>query len=306
MNAAPHKPDTRNGTLLPFMLENIGVRGKIVRLYDLSAHIASMSNANTPLTHALADMLCATVVLANDLDEGCSVTLQLHSGSDVSLLVSQWDFERTLRAFADKQRAEKGLDYAEIAQKQSVFAITVNHPRYRTPYQSLVGLDAHSVSSSMATYFAQSAQTPTYFRVYCSKVNNKMAAAALMLQMLPDAQKDSKTRTTEDDWQRLSYILETLFAEEILDPTVRPEGILQRLFAEDTIRVFDSTDLHFASATPRSRMLKALKSMGEQQCRDLLAEDGKITMTDEFSGAEELFDEKDIYTLFNPVKDTQE
>jgi molecular chaperone Hsp33 len=108
-----------------------------------------------------------------------------------------------------------------------------------------------------------------------------------------------KEPVSDDDWRRMGIVLSTIRPAEILPGNLSEEDLLRRLFAEDTVRVFEHQPLAFTAQGNRKRMLDALASLGVEECRDILDEsDGTITMTDEYSGAEETFTEGDIAEIF--------
>ena len=154
---------------------------------------------------------------------------------------------------------------------------------------------------NIENYFEKSAQSKTYFRVFTEVKNNKVTCGAMMLQIMGENTEDQRHTLTpeelEDNWHRLKLILNTIQPEEIVPGRYLPDSILMRLFAEDIVRVFDISPLTFAAPNTKERMEKALKSIGINNCKELLNE-GPIVMTCEFSGKEETFTEKDIIALF--------
>tara|TARA_R110000868_G_scaffold218576_1_gene468867 strand:+ start:6240 stop:7139 length:900 start_codon:yes stop_codon:yes gene_type:complete len=291
-----------SGIIQPFIFDNMPVRGMVLRINNLSEHVPCLSAETNFINKALAEMLAASAVLTHDLKNKANVTLQIQSQGPVPLLVSQCDKNGSLRAYAkinDDADTQK-LNYKNLIEENAIFAVSVEQGEGKTKniYQSLVGLNKTSVSSSVEQYFNDSVQLNTYFKVTIGEQDGKLSCGCIFLQALPEKEPNL------DDWRRIAIILTTMKEEEILPGSISEQELLGRLFAEDKVRVYAPHDLHFASAQTRERMVKALLSLGEDQCKDLLKE-GPIVMMCEFSGTEESFTHEDIRNIFDTDQDDE-
>lgn len=291
-----------HGTLLPFMLDNIAVRGKIVRIENLNNHVKALTLGDDGIAKMLSELLVASAVLAFDLKENANVTLQIHSDGDLPLLVAKCNRNGVIKAFAEKPHL--GVVPEETINKSgeidSVLVVTIDFGPGSEPYQSMVPVRTTSISRSVEDFFTDSAQLKTYFRVFTgSDKQGRTSCGAVFLQAMPaHGGKDAK-HVSDDDWRRMALLLSTLRSEEILPGKISEEELLGRLFAEDTVRIFPEQNLSFTQASDRERMAQALLKMGADECRALLAEhDGKITVEDEYTGASESFTEADLKIIF--------
>jgi molecular chaperone Hsp33 len=279
------------GQLLPFMFDNIPVRGKVLRLDDLNLHIPALQGKPENFVQMLCDLVSTAVLFSHDLKNANRVTLQIQSEGEVPLLVAQCIAGNTLKAYGKTKSDITGKRFIDLFNNNAILALSVDMPHAQQPYQSFVALNHQSLTSSLEQYFSQSAQVKTYLRVFSGVHHGKTACAALFLQALPGE------NLSEDDWHRLGLILNTLTLAEALPGTLTDLDLLRRLFIEDELRLFAAQPLTFNPHHNREKMLDALKSLGLDACLGLLQE-GKITMTDEFSGFSESFTEADIRALF--------
>ena len=291
-----------SGLIQPFVFDNMPIRGMVMRIENLYEHIPTLKDTQKFVQKSLVELLAASATLTADLKHKSNVTLQIQSTSDIPLMVAACDKGGNLRAFA---RIEDGADmdslsYKTLVKDNTIFAVSVEQgeKQNRHVYQSFVGLNETSVSSSVEQYFNDSVQLNTYFKVSVGEVDGKLCCGCIFLQALPQEEHNM------DDWRRLAIILSTMTDEEFLPGNISEEELLIRLFAEDKVRVYEQKDLNFANPKTRERMKMALKSLGEDQCKDLLKE-GPIVMTCEFTGGEESFNEQDIIGIFDTTDQTK-
>jgi molecular chaperone Hsp33 len=135
-------------------------------------------------------------------------------------------------------------------------------------------------------------------------VNNENAtgpiwrAGGLMVQFMPtspermrqadlhpgDAPDDADLhQILEDDaWIEAQALVETIEDHELIDPTLESESLLYRLFHENGVRVFDNAPVYSKCRCSRERILDMLQSFPEKERRDMIADDGAISVTCEF------------------------
>ncbi len=284
----------RNGALLPFMFDNIPVRGKVLRLPNLTDQIQALAADESELARLLGELLASAALLAFDLKTAADVTLQIHGDGKLPLLVAQCSRDGILRAYAKKEGPVTPADVKEAqAEAERVFAVTFDTVETGERYQSFVPIQSLAIQESIEAYFERSAQLKTCIRVFCGvDAYGKTSCGAMFLQAMP-----SKITVSDDDWKRLGFILDTLKLEEILPGALSETDLLLRLFAEDTVRVFPPHTLTFVHRASRARMENALISLGAETCRELIAE-GPIEMTCEFTGTKEIFTLDDLKALF--------
>jgi molecular chaperone Hsp33 len=148
--------------------------------------------------------------------------------------------------------------------------LTLDAMGMRQPYQSLVPLEGHDIAAIFEHYLTRSEQQPTRLAL----ATDTMRAAGLFLQRLPTA--DAKD---PDGWNRVQHLLETLRPDELLgQPT---HELLQRLFPEEDIRVFDPRPVSHHCPEDWEKIHNMLKSLGRAECDAILREHGEIHVRDD-------------------------
>ena len=102
-----------------------------------------------------------------------------------------------------------------------------------------------------------------------------------------------------EDYQRISILASTLKREELL--TLDADTILRRLFWEEPITRFEVLQPSFACSCSRERVANMLRSLGTDEVESIIAEQGKVSVTCEFCGAQHGFDPVDAAQIFTQV-----
>jgi molecular chaperone Hsp33 len=277
---------------LPFDLPRAGVRGRLVRLEASSARALSAHALPEAAARVAGETLALAAILGTALKLDGRLTVQTKSDGPLDLVTadyygSEGDAARGVRGFArlDEQRFEALADksFAALAGEGSL-AITIEPRRGDKAYQGIVELSPDGIAASAQTYFAQSEQLPTRLRLAAAPLyipGNKQPAwrsAGMMLQVTPDAKR------SEDDWERLTLILQTLEDIELLDSGLAPETLLWRLFHEDEVRVLPAEPIAFRCDCDTDRIVSILKSYAPADRAGLADPDGIIRARCEFCG----------------------
>src|SRR5665213_1079875 len=255
--------------VLPFDLANVHVRGRLVRLKDVSARALLAHALPEPAARIAAEMLTLAALLGSALKLGDRLTVQTKSDGALDLAASDYYGAEEgriagLRGYARaNDDAVKALgaapSFAALAGKGSL-AITIE-PRVAGPgggqtYQGIVALSPDGIAASAQTYFEQSEQLPTAIGV---------------------AAKD-------DEWERLKLFLETVEPFELVDTALPAEDLLWRLFHEDEVRVLPFEPLAFRCGCSAERISSVLRSYPQAQRAGLADPDGIIRARCEFCG----------------------
>lgn len=285
--------------LHPFQFQNIPVRGRLLCLPNVTQYIHTLQKAPEATQNLLADLLAAAALLMHDTKRKASVNVQVQNVSRHAMAFAHCSAEGHLKAFANAEM--QGQTFAELGQEpDSHFAVTLDYGQDTQPYQSLVPLIHPTAATALEHYFTTSVQTPTLFRTMVWHHNGKMNVGAIFLQSLPDAEGQQITTANaaaNDDWHRLTLLLNTLKPEELANPDMPPEKLLGMLFAEDTLRLAPPEEFTMQADDPRPRMLAALATIPTEELREMLADREYLTLTDQTSGQSETFSRFDLLHL---------
>ncbi|HEY4317534.1 MAG TPA: Hsp33 family molecular chaperone HslO [Herbaspirillum sp.] len=287
-------------TLQKFMVENAPVRGEFVEISSTWRQVQARSDYPAPVKTLLGEMLSAAALLSANLKFNGVIVMQIHGDGPVRLLVVECDAELRLRATAKMVEGAAIDDDADLQQLvnlkgQGRFAITLD-PKDKMPgqqpYQGIVPLDGDSVATVIENYMHRSEQLDT--KLWLAADND--VARGLLLQKLPTEGGIDAPPDDLETWNRLSMLGSTLRTEELLNTNI--ETLMQRLFWEETIRVFPPRHPQFHCSCTREKVGNMLKMLGREEIDAALVELGHLAVNCDFCGKDYDFDKVDCAQLF--------
>lgn len=288
-------------TLQKFMIESSLVRGELVEISDTWQQIQMRRDYPPAVRTMLGEMLSAAALLSANLKFNGSIIMQIHGDGPVQLLVVECDSTLRVRAMAKLREGAEVTDDATLQelvnqQGNGRFAITLD-PNDKLPgqqaYQGIVALDGDTVATVIENYMMRSEQLDT--RLWLAADGN--VARGLLLQKLPsDGGIDLKLADDGDTWNRAVMLASTMQNSELLETDIMT--LMQRLYWEETLRVFEPRHPSFHCGCSREKVGDMLKMLGKAEVDDALAELGLLAVNCEFCGQDYSFDKVDCVQLF--------
>lgn len=270
-----------------FLLEDLDIRGALVRLGGVWQALQAGRGYPPAVATLLGQMSAVAAVIAGNLKQPGRLTFQIQGHGPVGLLVVDCTETLNLRGMA---RVDG--DVAEHAGLAGLVGdgrlqLTLDLPTMREPWRSLVPLEGTSIPEVFEHYLTQSEQQPAGLWLACERE----ASTALFLQCLPGAgEKDA------DGWSRVRQLAQTVRDDELLG--LPPAALLGRLFAEETVRLFDARPITHDWPADRDKVIGMLRGLGAAELRRILAEHGEVVIRDDLSNHDYRFDAAEIDALF--------
>ena len=297
--------DTKD-TLQKFIFENAAVRGEFVEISDTWREVQARHNYPAAVKTVLGDMLAAAALLSANLKFNGAIIMQIHGDGPVKLMVVECDSELRLRATA------KLADGAQVADDASLTSLlnANGHGRFvitldpldkvpgQQPYQGIVPLDGDDMATVIENYMLRSEQLDT--RLWLAA--DDKVSRGLLLQKLPrhSGKEDQTVQASEaedlETWNRAVMLASTLKQEELLSTDI--QTLMNRLFWEETIRVFEPSHPTFHCSCTREKVGNMLKMLGNEEVDSALADLGELAINCDFCGKHYTFDKVDCAQLF--------
>jgi molecular chaperone Hsp33 len=296
-----------------FTFENRPVRGHWVRLESAWTELRAHSDYPAPVRDLLGQATAACVLLAAALKFEGTLSLQLQGNAAVRLLLAQCTHDFKMRSVAQFDAAlvaalpaasslppgSPGI-FHRLVGEDGRLVVTLEAEERGSRYQGIVPLTGDSLAASLESYFATSEQLPTRVRLAADESH----AAGLLVQQV-SFQGGSPARADmdpEEVWQEAEAGIARLGSHELLRCPV--EELLARGFGASDLRLFRGSHVAFECRCSPERVSGLLRSLGQAEVRDILAEQGKVTVTCEFCHRPYTFDAVDVEMLFAQTPDS--
>lgn len=281
-------PSSPTSYVQRFLLEDLDIRGAVVRLTDVWQALQQGRNYPEAVARLLGEMSAVSVVIAGNLKQPGRLTFQVSGQGPVSLLVVDCTEQLNLRAYARADKVGAGDSLQELV-GDGRMQLALDVEGLDQPYQSVVPLAGDSIAATFEHFLVQSEQQPAGLWLACSPD----AAVALFLQKLPGADVRD-----EDGWSRMNQLARTVRRDELLG--LQAEQLLQRLFAEEDVRLYPARPVTHDWPADPDKVARMLQGLGESEVRAMLAEQGMVLIHDELSNHTYRFDANDVDSLFQP------
>src|SRR5262249_19945001 len=217
----------------------------------------------------------------------------------ISLLVAQCTHDFRLRAVArfDEQRVtdlpkDRAGAFKQLVGNTGRVAVTVEADERSSRYQGIVPLEGGSLADSLEAYFASSEQLPTRLILAADDAHG----AGFLVQKVPGSSTGDESEL-EETWKNAQRGIERLSPADLLACPV--EELLEGGFSEHDLRLFRGAPVQFQCRCNQGRVSGLLRALGAEEVRDILREQGAVTVTCEFCHRPYRFDAVDVEALFS-------
>ena len=249
-------------------------------------------------TAALGRLLAAASMMGNALkEEAASLTLQIKGGGPLGTLLAVSDHEGSVRGTVDNPavdlplREDGKLDVGAAVGNRGTLTV-IRDLRMKEPYVGSVGLLWGEIAEDIALYFVESEQIPTAcgLGVLVDRDQSVLAAGGYLVQLLPGADDEVSARL-EASLRAAGPVTELLTR----DPD--PEALLRAALPGLELEVLEKRPIAYRCDCSRERMERALISLGREELRDMIDQQGGAELTCRFCDRVEHFSREDLEAL---------
>jgi molecular chaperone Hsp33 len=249
----------------------------------------------------------ASVLLAATLKFRGTLTFQLQGNGAVSLLVAQCTHDFRVRAMArcdeaavqvlsaasEATEADAAL-FRRLTGDDGLITVTVEAEEKSLRYQGVVPLSGASLAESLEAYFASSEQLPTRVVLRADEEHG----TGMLVQKLPTAEDSSvEPEALEEAWLGAQRgIAHLRSGRGLREHSI--EELLMRGFPGHDLRLFRGAPVRFECRCSKGRVAGLLRALGPEEVRDVLREQGTVTVTCEFCHRPYRFESVDVDALF--------
>lgn len=241
-------------------------------------------------TAALGRALMGASMLGDMLktDKG-SVTLQIKGGGPLGTVLAVSDYEGNVRGYVqnpnvdiiEKQAGKLDVGYAVGGEHVENGTLTViKDVGMKEPYVGTIGLWSGEIADDLAMYFVESEQIPTAcaLGVLVGVDQSVTSAGGYIIQLLPGASEEIITKIEQGVHQVGSV-------SAALEGGMDAEQLLKAVLSDFEVEILEKRPIEYRCYCSRERVTRALVSMGREEMKALIEEQGQAELTCQFCDA---------------------
>ena len=237
-------------------------------------------------TAALGRTLSAASLMGNALKGvGASLTLQIKGGGPLGTVLAVSDNLGNVRGYVTNPQVdipllEDGkLDVGGAVGREGTITV-IKDLHMKEPYVGTIDLLGGEIAEDVAAYFVESEQIPTAcgLGVLVDRDQSVKAAGGYLIQLLPGATEDTIVKVE-------GGIMAAGNVSAILDKDDDPEHMLRQVMSDFDLKILETCPVEYRCYCSRQRVERALISLGKDELRQILDEQGHCSMTCQFCDA---------------------
>ena len=274
------------------------IKVSAVSTRDLTEQARQIHKTLPVATAALGRLLAAASMMGSALkEEAASLTLQIKGGGPLGTLLAVSDHEGSVRGTVENPavdiplREDGKLDVGSAVGNRGTLTV-IRDLRMKKPYVGSVGLLWGEIAEDIALYFVESEQVPTAcgLGVLVDRDQSVLSAGGYLVQLLPGAGEETAEQL-EASLRSAAPVTELLKA----DPD--PEALLRAALPGLPLEVLEKRPIGYRCDCSRERMERALISLGREELRSMIDEQGGAELSCRFCGNVQAFSKEELEAL---------
>ena len=234
-------------------------------------------------TAALGRSLLAASMLGDMLkEERGSLTLQIKGGGPLGTILAVSDFEGNVRGYVQNphvdiiEKRPGKLDVGAAVGLDGTMTV-IKDIGLKEPYVGSIGLFSGEIADDLAMYFVESEQIPTAcaLGVLVGTDQSVTAAGGYIIQLLPGASEEIISKI-EAGVNRLGAV------SPALEKGMDGEELLKAVLSDFDVTILEKHPVEYRCYCSRDRVTRALISMGRDEMKSLIEEQGQAELSCQF------------------------
>ena len=273
-----------------------------IRSTELVRRGAQIQKTTPNATAAFGRCLTAASMMGNmQKVENGSMTLQVRGGGPIGTITVVSDPEGNVRGCVTEPRVplvEKypgKLDVGATVGTDGTITV-IRDLQMKEPYVGSTALVSGEIGDDVTAYFAQSEQTPTAcaLGVLVDRDLSVKVAGGYLIQLLPGA-PDEIVDKLEQGIQKAGAVT------AMLEAGLTPEEILGQVCGDLGVVFMETTEVSYKCYCSRSRVEKALISLGREELTQIMQEEKEFPVECQFCDTVYTFTPEDIEKILKEI-----
>ena len=279
------------------------VKAVAVTTRELTERARQIHKTLPVATAALGRTLAAASMMGNALKgDGASLTLRVQGGGPLGILLAVSDNRGNVRGTVDNPavdiplRTDGKLDVGAAVGCDGTLTV-IRDLHMKDPYVGSVGLLGGEIAEDLAAYFVESEQIPTAcgLGVLVDRDQSVRAAGGYIVQLLPGAGEDVITKVE-------GGVMAAGSVTGLLRGSAGPEEMLRQVLSDFELEILERTPIEYRCDCSRERMERALVSLGPEELRGMIDEQGGAELTCRFCDNVQTFTREELEALLEGMR----
>lgn len=247
---------------------------------------------------ALGRALTAATMMGSTLKGDDKVTVKIEGGGPIGVIIVDANARGETRGYVTNPHVHFELNqYGKLDVARAVgtsgYLSVVKDLGLREMFTGQVPLVSGELGEDFTYYYASSEQIPSSVGVgvLVNPDNSILAAGGFMIQVMPAA-SDETIAMLEQRLQEISPI------SKMIQQGLTPEEILYEILGQNHVKLLESMPVSFRCNCSFERFERALISLGKEEIRAMIEEDGQAETVCHFCNEVYLFDKQALEKLY--------
>lgn len=263
----------------------------------------NIHNTSKTATAALGRTLTAAALMSENLkNEADTLTLNIKGDGGIGQIVVTAKANGVVKGYVNNPMADceiresdGKLDVGRIVGNGTLTVVA--DQGLKEPYIGKVELISGEIAEDLANYFYRSDQVPSVVSlgVLVDVDYTVRAAGGFILQLMPGADDECISKI-EENISKLKAIT------TMLDEGLTPEQIIEHVMDGFEIKFLDKKEIGFNCDCSREKVEDSLISIGKDELKAIIEEDGKAEVICHFCNEKYSFNEEELENILNSIE----
>lgn len=251
---------------------------------------------------AIGRTMTAGVIMGSMLKGEDKLTIKVEGGGPIGAIIVDSNAKGEVRGYVTNPQTNFELNqYGKLDVARAVgtegFLSVVKDIGMRDHFTGQVPLVSGELGEDFTYYFASSEQVPSSVGVgvLVNPDNTILAAGGFIIQLMPGTENE----VIDFIERRLQGIPPI---SKLIEEGLSPEEILNRLLGEENVKVLDKQTVQFNCHCSKERVENAFISLGKDELKAMIEEDGKAEATCHFCSEQFNFSKEDLENLLEQTE----
>ena len=284
--------------IIRMIAKDAPVKASAISARDLVERARNIHTLLPVATAALGRTLMGASMIGDAMkEENGALTLQIRGGGPLGTVLAVSDNQGNVRGYVQNPHVELmekepgKLDVGAAVGTDGTLTV-IKDLGMKEPYVGSIGLFSGEIADDIAMYFVESEQIPTAcaLGVLVGVDQSVTSAGGYLIQLLPGAD-ESVIEKIEAGVRRVGSV------SRALEGGMDAESLLRAVLSDFDLEVLETHPVEYRCSCSRDRVSRALISMGREELRSMIDEQGSAELTCQFCDAVYKYTKEDLEEL---------